>query len=456
MKMINKMKYTLLVCLAVLGSSCEISEIDDPNNPQRDPIEENATIGELNNLVAGTESLLRDEMGFYYDAVSIIGREYYFFTDADPRYTGELVGKGASVLDNAGFYGTRPYAGRYRVILNANILINAVTNTTAALTDEERNGYLGFAKTLQAYSYLLVLNLQNSNGIRIDVSDPDNLGPFLSYTESLTAISDLLDEAYDHLTSDGSAVFKFTLSSGFKVLDDEALTPDSDDFGLQHEEFAEFNRAIKARVELYRGNKTAALSALTDSFMDQGGDLDFGAYHYYSTAGNDIPNPVFRTPGQAEALIVQQAFISDAQLGDDRVSAKTQDRGADYTFDGLTGRYDVIIYSSLNSPIPIIRNEELILIYAEANIGTDNNEAINALNILRNAHNLADYGGATDDASVLDELLYNRRYSLFGEGHRWVDMRRYDRLDELPNDRVDDNVWVEMPRPVSEVGVQGG
>jgi hypothetical protein len=442
--------------LAILSSACEIAEIDDPNNPQRDPIEANASIGELNNLLSGTESLLRDEVGFYYDAVSIVGREYYFFTDADPRYTGELLGKGGSVLDNAGFYGTRPYAGRYRAILNANILITAVGNTTAALTNEEKDGYLGFAKVAQAYSYLLALNLQNVNGIRIDVADPENLGPFVTYAEGLTAISSLLDEANAHLANGGAELLPFELSSGWILLDDENLDPDNDDFGLQYDELAQFVSAIKARVEIYRGNKAAALTALGDSFLDLNGDLEAGAYHYYSTSGNDIPNPVFRTPGQAEALIVQPSYITDVVAGDDRVSTKTSDRGAPYTFDGLTGQYDVVIYSSLSSPIPIIRNEELILLYAEANIGTNNTEAINALDVIRNAHGLADYAGATDDASVTNELLYNRRYSLFGEGHRWIDMRRYDLLDQLPIDRVDDDVWVEFPRPISEVGVQGG
>ena len=34
----------------------------------------------------------------------------------------------------------------------------------------------------------------------------------------------------------------------------------------------------------------------------------------------------------------------------------------------------------------------------------------------------------------LDELLYNKRYSLLFEGHRWIDMRRYGRLTDLPQD----------------------
>jgi hypothetical protein len=435
------LKYiSFCIALMLTVTSCEIQDIEDPNGPSRSKLETNATVGELNNLVSGTESLMRSELGFYYDVTGIIGREYYFFTDADPRYTGELLGKGDALLDNAGFYGTRPYAGRYAVILNANILIKAIGATTADLTQEEKNGYLGFAKTVQAYSYLLALNLQYDNGIRINTSDVKDLGPFIGYEEALAEISNLLDEAHTLLSNSGDE-FRFLLSSGFRGFD----TPES---------FAMFNRAIKARVEMYRGNKAAVLTALNDSFFDIAADLNLGPDHFYSTSGNDVTNPVYRVPGEAEALIVHPSYVSDIQPGDDRV-AKTSLRDV-ASSDELSGNRDVALYESLNSPIPIIRNEELILLYAEANIGTNNGEAINALNAIRVAHNLPLYAGAATDPALVNELLYNRRYSLFGEGHRWIDLRRYNRLNELPIDRAGDDVWVKFPRPISEVGVQGG
>ena len=91
-----------------------------------------------------------------------------------------------------------------------------------------------------------------------------------------------------------------------------------------------------------------------------------------------------------------------------------------------------------------------MLIYAEANVGSDNGQAISAINKVRNANNLGDYSGGTTDADLMNEILFQRRYSLFGEGHRWVDMRRWGRLGELPIDRPDDDVWEKFPRPVSE------
>jgi len=93
----------------------------------------------------------------------------------------------------------------------------------------------------------------------------------------------------------------------------------------------------------------------------------------------------------------------------------------------------------------------LIMIYAEAKIQTNAlTEAVTALNVVRKAHGLGNYAGAVTQAALIDEMLYERRYSLFFEGHRWVDMRRYNRLDELPKDRPSDDVWVEFPLPSTE------
>ncbi len=245
------------------------------------------------------------------------------------------------------------------------------------------------------------------------------------------------------MLNNAGSEFAFPLSSGFAGFD----TPAS---------LSQLNRGIKARVEMYRGNKTAVLAALGNSFMNMGGNLDTGPSHFYSEAGGDEINQMFRQPDQSEALIAHPSHITDILTGDDRINKVTLRPSGSRTLDDLSGDYDVTVWSSFSDPLVIMRNEELILLNAEGNIGSNNTAAVNALNVIRNAHGLADYSGATTDAALEDELLYNRRYSLFGEAHRWIDMRRYNRLTSLPLDRVDDDVWQLFPRPVSEVGVQGG
>jgi len=63
---------------------------------------------------------------------------------------------------------------------------------------------------------------------------------------------------------------------------------------------------------------------------------------------------------------------------------------------------------------------------------------------------LPNYSGAVTQPAIIDEMLNQKRYSWFGEGHRWIDMRRYNRLNTLPIDRPGDDVWEEFPRPATE------
>ncbi len=432
----KNLKYILFALLLVPIVSCEIEDFPDPNSSSVAEFDKDATKSSLQTLVTGMEDLLRQEIGFYYDVTSIIGREYYFFTGSDPRYTGELLGKEASELDNAGFYGTRPYLGRYRTIKAANVLIAGATNSSL-ITPEDLNGYIGFAKTIQAYELHLAANLQYQNGIRIDVSDPDNLGGFVAYEAALVDINRILDEAKTSLEAAGTS-FPFSLSAAMAGFDDPVS-------------FITFNRALAARISLYQGNKSDALSKLSGSFMDMAGDLNVGPARFYSTSGGDFTNNIFRVPAQADAIIAHPTFTEDATMDDLRLD-KVLMRPDTLVLDGLSGDHDVYVYKSLNDVVPYIRNEELILISAEASVGSAGNvDAIAAIDVIRNAAGIGAYTGDTDDAAVMDEILYQRRYSLFGEGHRWVDHRRLGRLGELPLDRADDDVWEQFPRPVSEI-----
>ena len=114
-----------------------------------------------------------------------------------------------------------------------------------------------------------------------------------------------------------------------------------------------------------------------------------------------------------------------------------------------------IRYPSPNSPIPLIKNEELILLRAEANINLSNfGPAVADLDLVRTSSGgLAPYAGPVDQPSLITELLYNKRYSLLYEGgHSWVDYRRYGRLAELEGfDRPDDVIFTTLPIPTAEV-----
>ncbi len=323
---------------------------------------------------------MRNLLNLYLDDVGTIGREGYHFSGSEPRYVTDLLGASSGTLSGSNFYIANPWAARYRVVKNCNILIQAATNSTL-ITDAQKSGYIGFAKTIKAYQLLMNLNLTDSNGIRVNVADPDHLGPFVSYNEGLAAIVSLLDSGRLALTGANATPIAFPLA-GFGGLSDAA--------GL-----TKFNRALAARVSVYQQNWQAALDNLTASFFGLNQPFNLGVYHVFGTGSGDQLNPMFIPQNQnGEVRVAHPSYAADIEAGDDRINKATL-RTTVASLNGLSSNRDVWVYTSNTAPIPIIRNEELILIYAEANIQLNNlSEGVKAINMIRNGHQLGNYGGA--------------------------------------------------------------
>lgn len=435
----------LLAALVAGAAGCDLFEVDDrtdPNGPSRDEVLANPSIPLLSAVAIGVEASSRVGLGNYLTDVGVIGREYWVTSAADPRLTADLLGKGTSVLDNNTFYLTTPWAARYRTIRNANTLLEGLAlNTT--LSGEQKAAGRGWAKTWIGYQYLLNLNLTYQAGIRFIEPGQDAPGPFVGYDEALTRISALLDEGAADLASGGDAFF-FPASGGLDGFDTPAT-------------FRGVNRALAARVALYRGDNAAALALVGDSFFSEAGNATTGAYHIFGTGSGDILNPFFLPQDNpaSTANLAHPSFVSDASGADtsDTRLGKAFDRGQVDTFDGLSSQYSENVYTTSLTPIVIIRNAELRLIRAEARARTgDTGGAISDLDVIRTRAGLAAYSGGADQASVLTEVLRQRRYELYAEGHRWIDVRRFGLLDSLPIDREGDNVWEQFPIPEAEMG----
>ena len=446
-------KTVIIVAILIGFHSCDIQEFSDLNNPEVDAFSENLTRGDLQDLIGGVLYSTRVGLNTYYDDVAVIGREYYRFSSSDPRFTTDLLGGDAAVLDNNTFYITTPWNARYRSVKNTNIILDIIASQdlSALFTAAEIEATIGFLNTWQAYELLLNLNLTHDLGIRIDVADADNLGPFVSRVEALTAIRSLLDLGATNLQNGGEA-FPFRLTSGYAGFD----TPAG---------FRQVNRAIAARVAAYQEDFPMVLSLLDESFLNLDStteSLNTGLYHVFSETPTDLINPLFFALNSSSAgvRVAQPSFLTDAETGDGRIS-KIAQRAEPITFAELSGTDDFFLYTNREAPLSIIRNEELILLNAEANISSNPAAAVAALDIVREGAGLAAYGGPIDEASLIQEMLTQRRYSLYGEGHRWIDIRRYGLLDTLPIDRPErqdadgntiqaDDVWVNFPIPLTE------
>ena len=445
----NKLLLTFIAANILIALSCNkivnTPYIGNPNGPDLSSVLKNATRSQLTQLATGVFSVMRtgyntnpgngtSSYESYCKVAGTLGREVYIINSSETRWVNELAGLNG-VLDPGAFYNGY-YFSFSSARQSAAILQQAALNTNS-VTSQEKLGIQGFSNTVIAFEMLHILNMQGKNGIRTDLRNYLNPGPFVSYDSSLAAIKGLLDSASTQLQQAGSS-FMFNCPQGFA----DFSTPAT---------FLQFNRAIAARVAIYQQNWQGALSALDSSWFNMNGSLSTGPVFNWGLSP-DMLNPLYQPLNNAVSAVANNSFVADAEPGDARLG-KVALRSSPLSLVGISGSYDVNLYPTNLTPVSIIRNEELILIYAECMIQLGQfPNAIQALNVIRTkAGSLPPYSGALTTDALITELLKQRRYSLFYEGHRWIDMRRYGRLDQLPIDQPGQTIFDAMPRPLAEV-----
>jgi hypothetical protein len=444
---ISKTRVIRLVPLAAavfLAGACGADLIvPDFNNPSIEDLTGSPTPTKIataaQGLIIGTR-VQQGEQNGYVSLLGILGRESYNFDPADPRFITEML---IGPLDpGSPAFGANLFGFPYRNIRNANILLGAL-ESVAGMTAAQVEAVRGFTKTIQALDYLYVINTRDDLGAPLDVdrAPTGEPAPFASKTEIFTNIVRLLDEGATHLQA-GGAAFPFALSPGFAGFNTPAT-------------FITFNRALKARVEIYRKGYAAALAAVNASFINTTSPLTLGVYHSYSNNSGDLQNRLFDPTGRA--ILAHPALVTDARQQPDgspdaRLSAKVAAITA-RTVQGITAGHVFTIYTSNTASVPIIRNEELILLRAEARFYTgDQAGALNDINFIRTTSGkLATRGAFTNESDFVTELLYQRRYSLMFEGgHRWIDTRRFGVLSALPKALSTHNLFTRFPFPEGE------
>ncbi len=443
--------------IAVIGlffiiSACEVEEVVDPNNPSLGSVLSNATTPQLQTLITGLEARNRTFFDNAVQMFGVFGREVFFYNASDPRFAREWLGVTIKETYPDFFGSGNTYVAPFGAVKQANVLIDAA-NASTNITDEQKRGYAGFAKTIKGFQLLWPLMQQYQNGIRIDVNDPLKPGPIVPYNDALAFIRKTLDEGFADLQAAG-ATFNFRLTMGF-------ATP---------AQMARVNRAIAARAAIYAADGPGALTALQASFMDldvtaanAATKMNIGPVLTFGEAP-DINNPLFYPFDVATQtiLICHPDWIEDATPGDLRlgkvvrrvnnrvISSDIRDRSQN----PIPGEYQDARWRTNTTAVPFIRNEELILIYAEAQARANNTaEATRGINIVRNAWGLPNYAGATTLDALIDEVLAQRRYSLWAEGgHRWIDLRRTGRLNATNVDLRDGGtIYTQVSKRQSEI-----
>jgi hypothetical protein len=450
---------TLLAAAGVLIAACNNFDVQNLNSPTAETLTSSPSRDVLARAAVGVQTQAFNDLGAIIQQWGIYGREGWNLNGNDPRETGEEIRGPQDPGGRAGGI----WNGQYQAIRTINVYLAALANATS-LTAQEKKAALGFAETVKAWHLHLLAIRSGPTGVPIDVDRPisDPPAPLVSMTDAMAAASVLFDQGYADLLAGGSS-FPFSFVPGYTGFNTPAT-------------FAQFNRALAAKLLVHRAtfvNCAAcwvqASTAINQSFITEAGlpaSLKLGVYFGYTGAPNELSNPISDVL-TSNTYWVHPSIISGAQLRpngepDLRLTTKVALAPAPRTLNNLTGTYKPVMYNDpetlaadLGADIPWITNEELLLLRAEIRWNTGNKAgAISDLDLVRvNAGGLAPttLTASSPDAAFVDELLYNREYSLmWTQGVRWIDARRYGRTAQLPLDRAGDMVHMNMLIPSAE------
>jgi hypothetical protein len=272
----------------------------------------------------------------------------------------------------------------------------------------------------------------------------------------------LLDSANADFTTAGAAtVLPVKLPTGFSA------------FGRDYNKVSNlvlFNRALKGKIEFYTGlNRKSpkpalfptAIADLTTALGAGPGavpasQFKTGVWYNFVAGGTENqPNLI------ADDKIGLNPLVGDSVQAGDTRGAKIVSRQT-LAGNGLSTSITYVgalpTSANQNSPMPILRDEELVLLRAQAYI--ENNDLANAqldINSVRTSYGLLPVI-LTSKTQAINAVLYEKRYSLLFEGaQRLDDLREYGRLNntylrkELPNDPFN----AALPLPRGELDARG-
>jgi hypothetical protein len=450
-------KQSLVIACALL-ISCAQNDLTVPNysNPTPDAVNSDP-LSNVQTRANGVLNLARRNLGWNSDA-GLFGRESFVY-GTDSRSTTSYLD--APAIDPGGS-ASGSWTGFFTTLRAISEFVTVVDSLPAgALTPQQVSSAKGFAHTIEALELSLLISSRDSLGIPVEIkANPNDIAPFVTRDSAYNYILARLELAKTELLAGGGAFF-IKLNAGFTGLSTPAT-------------FLKFNRALAARINAYRGSLgvsgcgaklsaacyTIVLQNLSESFLDPAAALSFGAYWVYSASANDVANPQNNVTNTT--LLLHPSIGPDAPKRADgsfdlRYQAKVRRLAAARNLGtgglSIPTDYAPNLYATQASPAAILKNEELFLLRAEARYFTgDVTGALADINFVRvSSGGLAPVAAFASQDAFITELLLQRRYSLLLEGHRWVDVRRFNKLNTLPIDIPSRQfIATRQPVPVAE------
>ena len=475
------MKRYIAIALAagVAASACKDNATAAPGDAPTIDAVKTLTPSALQQLAIGVTS--QDRASFASTGVvilpEILARDVYRIDASESRYVIETLGGQA---DPGSFAGGSGFSGFYTLARAANNLLiglrNPPPNTYSA---EELAVSKGFFRTMKAKAFYDVISLRDSIGIPLQTDDPQEVTPIYCKPYVLNYIAAQLDSAYADLVAAGSTVTPFVLPASWTtaVAGRDYRTPAN---------LIRLNRGLKGRLDFYRAmqNRAAPDAALLNAAVAEltlalGGaaegsvpaaDFPKGPQYQFSTSSNELLNP------RADAKISANNSLRDSVATMTAVDAGAPWDSTDtrrgkliarptgaLNGNGLSTTYTFSFATATSAnqlvPIPLLKDEELVLLRAQANAELGN--LAKAHLDAQSVH--AAYGSIalptfTTLAIARRYILREKRLSLLFEGpQRLMDLRTYGYLNDtyLPKELSTDPFNAAFPLPRAELNARG-
>src|SRR6185437_14271861 len=393
----------------------------------------------------------------------------------------------------------------YQNINEAQQILAAIPKVTPAYTTAEAAAITGVVQTMMAYNYMLLAESHDTLGLAILPVGltSSQQAPGVCMKDGWAYTIALLDSANAALTTAGSVVMPIKLPSGFAGVG--ATAGPSTAAGS----FASFNRAMAAKANLELAYAiartpttaasaptpnsagapnaaalTTAASDLAASAMYQPASLapepvagfspgPLVVTHDYSAQSGDIVNPINGEIGTLALL--NDLIVSIDTVNDLRFKAKFKKNPnavQENFYNAVASKYLPSFYPSPGSPIPIVREEQLVLWNAQILLAQGNFVGALALvNSIRTtvgglaAYPASDATSGNPYVQVRNDLLKEQHTSTFFEASadRTIALRMYGLAaaadttwgtngpNEDPNVKGGDQHTTVNPIPFSEL-----
>ena len=404
--------YSIYIFLGItLLTACSKDFLEPEVTTSKDVETNVKTAEDLDGIVLGAY----DRM----NAATYLGRDYIVYAEvrSDNAFSngnsGRFVGPGQFFLNATDAYPSDTWLQIYRVIANANIVIN----TEVEGNDSEEVQHLkGEAYAIRALAHIDLLRLygeQYSAGTLgvpyVTVYNDGDLYPSrLTIQEVWDKIGQDLEEAEARMSSayDNDSPTRIT-TLGVAALQSR--------YYLYTKDYAAVITAAE-RVVASGEYSLADVDNYTSIWSGSGGSTSVFELAFTST--DNLSNDAIYN-------IYQGASYGDIEVTTDLYNAyeDTDVRKALYTYNASTGKIRMTgKYPNLTANIRVIRYAEVVLNYAEALAHTGANNALEVLNMIP-----AKRGAALYTVATVENVLTERRKELAMEGHRFFDLVRNEK-----------------------------